>query len=868
MRTDVSPLSSFTLVEILVVVGVIGILSGLAYVNITGLRESSSDTKLRSDVQVINRALDAYRASGGVVPDDAQASEVLLRLKSRSGAGQGLLAFTNAFIDPRTKAIWQSDGEAGASMLRARYANERANTNAPESQTNPKVPRFYVAKDGNAGIKEFIFDETEATNIAVDTNRVPMLARASAGGWVWDYTVTSPSLESAAPSLLPDTVESAVVSTGKSILKLQNPKLNPEGAPFSLGAFTNSGGAVGTMTVYITSPNPPGGWGIYYATAPATALNTNVAPPSFALLTTTNGAIEVPAETQVWAYVASFDPTRFISSDQSTGFYGVKPVVLSMGISAPATVSYPQVTATNPPQAEIRLQPNFDFKYATNGDIQPYYRTGGADPYPGGVAFSNWSNPIYVNLVPDLWAVTNTTAVLKAMAKSVSKPEWFADSPVETKQVGIELTEIPLQILPANPVGLPYRVSISTNGYAPSGYVIYYTSSGVPPLTPAGGGGVRRPDADVMDYSSTPNGFPSPRKTSFTVIAQATRVGQEQWFKSRAEQVYQYIGVNAADLVGMNILGGDVNGVINGNVYLQSSGSIANVNASGRINGNLYVPGLAAIYVPTEVVAKNVLFAYDVSTNSELSVTYTNATNAPLTISKAAIGGAVYNRNGQKIPEEQALDPRQIVDDIGSDVGPPGVKINPGGFVDGKVFRNVDVPDTPDIPVMTPRFPTNAVQTIAPTGTNFLPGVVFGPGVTNMPTNAVPYIVKMTNSNAVLVLGTNTTPLVTNRYFFNPGTWTAGRVEIRGPVEIFFSGDFINEGVQFGTNSTARSTVIYATNGVVQVGKQGDKSLVGLYAIVDVRSNTLSVQANGVFVGGALVKTMNIASGGYVDVSQ
>jgi prepilin-type N-terminal cleavage/methylation domain-containing protein len=862
MRTETSRLSSFTLVEILVVVGVIGILGGLAYVNITGVRETASETKLRSDVQVVNRALDAYRASGGMIPEEAEAAEVLLRLKSRAGADAGMLAFTNAFIDPRTKAIWQGEGEAGTSMLRALYTTDRLDTNAPESTANPKVPRFYVTRSGAAGIKEFVFDEAEATNVATDTNRAPMLARSEDGGWVWDYTVTSPVLEDATPSVVPDTANSALDLTGTSVINLNKPIFDPPGAEYDLGLFP--------LTIRITSPNPPGAWAVYYATQEGVEETDELVPPSaYALLSDPSGALVVEVGTYVWAYVASLDPTRFRSSPNTEGRYGILPHTLTMFISAPDTVSYPQVTATNPPRAEIRLQPTFDFKYAADGDIQPYYSTGPMDPYPDGVPLPNWSEPAYLDITPGLWTGTNTTAIVNAMAKAI-KIEWFKDSPVVSKEVGIELTDIPLQILPKDPVGLPLRVAITNTGYAPPGGAIYYTLSGVPPLSPADGGGVPRSDPDVIDYASTPGGFRSPRKTSFKVIAQATLPGQEQWFTSRAEQFYQYIGVNAADLVGLNILGGDVNGVINGNVYLQASGDIANINASGRINGNLYVPGYPRISDPNIIIGQNVPFDYDVVRTSTSDVTYIslNGTNT-LTIPKSEIGGAVYNSRGQKIPEEQALDPRQIVDDIGSDLGPAEVKINPGGYVDGKIFRNVDVPDTPDIPVMIPPFPTNTAQVVRPTNTTFLPGVVFGPGVTNMPTNAVPYTISMTNRNAVLVLGTNTTPLVTNRYFFNPGTWTDGRVEIQGPVEIFFSGSFANTGVQFGTNSTARSTVIYVTNGSVSIGlPSASKQPASLFALVDVRSNTFTVDNSGVFYGGALTKLMSISKDGFVDVSQ
>lgn len=835
MRPDNPTPSAFTLVEILVVLAVVGILGGIAYNNYTGLRESSADTKLRSDVRVINNAIDAYRAAGGSITG-ATPADVLRQLKATVGTGATEMGgFTNAFVDRRTKAVMMSPAEASGAALRAVFS--------PGAD-----PKFFLTNGGDSpdAVKEFVFDEAEALVEYSDTGRSPMLAQTDSG-WVWGYSDSDLALSTPPPALLPGTLEGTNTNPAVSVTPLPPPTMNPAGGSFDLALYP--------YAVSLSTSFPPGGWGINYdfsaSTNPATLL--------------TNGTVAVGPDSWLSARTVSYDPSRYTDSAVATNFFGVQATKLQVAIGGATSVRYADVANGPTTNVTVSLERTFQTNYAAAGDFTIYYTSDGSDPRQTGNAARQ--------SIPDLFGtatipVTDAPMTIQAVAIA-SKTNWFSNSVVASNTVGIDPTDIPLEIRPANPVGLPIRVTISTNGYAPPGYVIYYTTNGVPPLSPADGGGAPRADADVLIYTNA-DGFRSPRKTSFTVIAQATVPGLEKWFSSRDDQRYEYIGVRAADLVGMNILGGDVNGVINGNVYLQSAGDIANINASGRINGNLYVPGYARISDPNVIIERNELFDYDVVSTNSTQVTYTNLSGTNiLVVNKDRIGGAVYNSKGQKIPEEQALDPRQIVDDIGSDVGPPEVKINPGGYVDGKVFRNVDVPDTPDIPVIIPPFPTNTAQVVGPTNTMFLPGFVFGPGVTNMPTNTVPYTVNMTNPNAVLVLGTNTTPLVTNRYFFNPGTWRAGRVEVRGPVEIFFSGNFVNEGVQFGTNSSARSTVIYVTNGSVSIGQpSASADPASLYAIVDVRSNTFTVDNSGAFYGGALTRIMDISRNGFVDVSQ
>ncbi len=67
----------FTLIELLVVVAIIGILSGIAFISISGARESAFDTQIRSELsQIRSNAEQYYYSQGGTYnpPNDSDES--------------------------------------------------------------------------------------------------------------------------------------------------------------------------------------------------------------------------------------------------------------------------------------------------------------------------------------------------------------------------------------------------------------------------------------------------------------------------------------------------------------------------------------------------------------------------------------------------------------------------------------------------------------------------------------------------------------------------------------------------------------------------------------------------------------------------
>lgn len=63
----------FTLVEILLVVAILGILAGVAVVNLRGRTDTANKTATRTSIKAIETAIDVYETDNGVYPASLQA---------------------------------------------------------------------------------------------------------------------------------------------------------------------------------------------------------------------------------------------------------------------------------------------------------------------------------------------------------------------------------------------------------------------------------------------------------------------------------------------------------------------------------------------------------------------------------------------------------------------------------------------------------------------------------------------------------------------------------------------------------------------------------------------------------------------------
>ena len=196
---------AFTLVEVLLVIAVLGAIGALSYSGSTGFKAASDASKLESDVAAVNRAIDLYRASGGVIPADATADTVLAKLKTRANdtSAATTIGMTGSFLDVRTVAVWQSGSEATSSQVRAVW--------------DASTMAFRTVSSGSAGIKEFQINPDLASTVASTESRTPNLKGATEAKWVWDYG--TPTVATVAAGAMPGVgVISAVLEVARTQL--------------------------------------------------------------------------------------------------------------------------------------------------------------------------------------------------------------------------------------------------------------------------------------------------------------------------------------------------------------------------------------------------------------------------------------------------------------------------------------------------------------------------------------------------------------------------------------------------------------------------------------------------------------------------
>lgn len=88
--------SGFTLIEILVVIAIIGILSGLLFTNFSSARERSRDTKRKADFHALQQALQLYMNDYNVFPAEGSGSTGSGGIISGCGAaGNGACSWTS-----------------------------------------------------------------------------------------------------------------------------------------------------------------------------------------------------------------------------------------------------------------------------------------------------------------------------------------------------------------------------------------------------------------------------------------------------------------------------------------------------------------------------------------------------------------------------------------------------------------------------------------------------------------------------------------------------------------------------------------------------------------------------------------------------
>ena len=790
----------FSLVEILIIVAVIGVVSTVAIPLMTGVPDAAKKEKLEQDVVVVNNAIDAYLASGGD-PGQLTSDNLLAALKSRvyGGMPAEMMGPQGPFLD-LTVTTNATDFAWSASFT-----------------TEPR-PRFVVAKN----MTGVIFAKGPAMSVGGVAER-PDEARPT---WLWGYADATPPQDSVGYTPLAIDTGSSFATVPLVGVTLGAPLLSPAGLTTNLWGFP--------LSVAMTNTNPPGSSRIYY----------KVGSGNFSLFED-NTALSIGPTTSLVAVCVSLDPSRYYNSTMSSNFYGVIPFELSVQVGSPGSVTYAQaggllqgIGQLQPATATVSLVTNssgfIPASYLRDANFFVRYTTDGSSPLTNGIrapAFNGFFSPVSVPLGLTAWG-TNSSIEVRAAAIAVNTNLFLTSGPAAAINT-ISPMALPLAIVPANPIALPFQVQLNERAPFPVGLRKFYTTDGTAPLTQPTAGLVK---PAAISYSSAVPSTSLP-STAYTLTAQATGpAGFEHWFASPlAARNYTTITVLNPDFVGANISGGDVNGSFRGSIFVSAPANLGIFNAGGQIvSGNLYVPGLPGIETPgsgnsgKDVVARGAAFV-----------------DSPGLIPRSLIAGKELSAKG--VLAEPQLDTRQVVDLSGSGtLTNYTIKLTKSSFIEGKIYRNVDAPPPPPVPVLP--------QGLTPVTNSFsgIPVQVLVPGVYS---NRI----TMNSDSSVIRLGVagSSAPV---QYIFSGNTFNKGTVQIVGPVEVYFTTGWTNSGVVFGATNTQSQLRVNVLGGDVDI-KAGGALYGSLWASQDV-----SVGNGGILFGNIFAQLLNVAPGGTVNV--
>lgn len=826
---------AFTLVEILLVTAVIGIVTGLGVVAVTGVRENARETRLQNDVTVLNNGIDAYRAAGGVIPGGLTAEQVIAKLKTVADPTSST-AFgpSGPFIDPRLQLIRQSAQEGALPEARADYPNAAG--------------YFFVQRGGRPGIKDFV--RGEATPLVTEVRQGSM-PYTPGGGFVTAYTdrTAATPVSAVAPQAAAGTDEP--VLTGKDLVKFPRPVL--EVKYFGATGFVSYGGESLELSNYpvdVRVSSPASSAQGQLRVAWDRGAFSDVASP---YIRTNLDIKDYPGPKPfVETGIDSLDTVRFADSDPLQVTFRVIPEqvepVFPTSDDIPTTLTYLQAggamliggvyTSNERPPVTVVLSnaekvPARYLSLLSGGLTNTYVgRFNGATNVVVNTNFSQ-AGGFRPGIVPINVAGfgTNSSISIAASVQSANSNILISGDSLNAT-ITMAPTPLTVDVLPLKPIGLPLNVTITHSGDVPVGIRRFYTltqaQSGAAPLNPTSGG---VPSASAILYNAPITNYPI---ATYTVVAQATGpAGAEHWFTcSPVNRTYIAITQVPLKYIGLNMFRANINGHVKGSIYMQA-GDFAVLNAGALIEGNVYLPGTPSVFLPASgalVVRQGQ--AYDQSKDALID------TNR--------ITGREYDTEGKLADPQQDL--RKIVDLYGSTT-PRNYEFRgtETSRIDGKLYRRADPPPvTTQKPGLPPEIAlSNAPVTVS--GTQLL--------------QSGSYAVTLNNTNSVLQLGRAGT---LTKYVFGAGsTWTAGRVEIAGPVQIFFNSNVSMSGITFGSsNSIYQTGFVVMSNYSVSIGSGAT-----VYGQFEARDSVLSVGNDGAFYGSAFAFEVAVSGRGYVDVS-
>lgn len=653
----------FTLVEILAIVAGISILAGSGYMAISNVGRQAEESKLESDVATINRALDAYEASGGNRSSITGVDNALDRLKSAadSDSRAKMSGLKSSFLDKRVDYDEQSDEEAATGQPRARW--------------NTTSKRFEVASSGSKGVKRFRFDEEAATESHADEARSRTKDIGTETKWVWDYSDTAPpALTSASEPTT--TGASSPGGTLNRLTALSAPNFSPPAGTYALADFDPG------KPVSISNPNPAGSSQIYYSTGGPYQLYAS--------------AVSVPPGSTLTAVAITQDPNLFTNSSSASAAYTAIPVQLTLDLSGPSSVTYQQaggsmgpgsIPVSTPPPLVATMNAAIPASFASKYEIR--YTLDGSDPVSNGAIATIIGNSANI---PYGYADWGAGGSLNVRAVAVSNDSFLTTSAVSAESIAAsKVTLAAPKITPeSGSAGDAVSISRDAGQVYPQAFALAYTTDGTNPVSPGS------TTSEPILVASAPAG---------TIKAAVFAPTLTNWFNASGVAAAEFVAGSGGDMLPVGMLVGSVNvgnsGTIKGSVTIASVPSQEDVIISGaaQVQGNMYLPGTPTVYVG--------------NTNSNNSWTPARDGRTSWPAFSDFIKGNEYDSDGNIVsPSSPGWSPAPRVVDLSGDANPTDyyVLLSGSAMVQGKVYRRIAPATLPVVAAPAPKANNNSVN--------------------------------------------------------------------------------------------------------------------------------------------------------------
>ena len=826
--------SAFTLIELLLVVGVMAILSTTAIVAVSNAREGTRVSKLESDVATINAAVQVYQVNGGSLPSTATPEAILAKLKTKASAATAptISGLRGSVVDLRLTTDMQTAGEAGSSQQRALWNGSR----------------FVVVSSGAAGVKNFRLDDSLAAAGPLSEDRAASI-KTQTNDWVWAYADVTPASGGPGSGIAPGSPGSAggpaAGSTGDPGSTSGTSPTAPAPLQLNPPVFSQTGGSIPLinfdLSLTLTNPNPAGTSQIYFTTDGS----------SYSLYK--GQTLSVTPAMAVSAYAVTSDPDHWINSSVAANTYQAVPVALAVTVNPPvASLTYAQAggamttgSTQTPAPATVTLNSTalIPAKYQTSDKFQVYYTFGGADPLTSGTsgpAFSGAFASPSISVAIGNWG-TSSSLVISAAARSLDTA-MFTSSPVSTASIGITPTALAAPTIDPpsgqKAVDLPVSVALQGGQTYPVGARIYYTLNGTDPGSNGG-----EPASGTL-YTGQ---FNSGAGTN-GVVAVTARVygpaGYGQWFTPSPATVTTYTSITLPDgaLVGSANLNGTFVGSL---VYAApSSGTMNSItfNAGAQIlGGNLYLPGTPTIRLSN-------------------GTTWSTANDS---LFSAYIKGWEYDSSGARTVQTT---PR-VIDETGSTT-PTNytVSFNNSSVLEGKVVRRHNAPAFPAIPA--PPSPDSSSSTSLNThpstplsASQYSSITLNSAPVGDASLNAGHYDTLNANNGTAFVLGDPLHPDITQVYSIQGLNLNSGAdIKVVGKCIVTVAGTInLSTGSVLGDPAHPEWLQLQFSSGDLNANSGS-----AVYGQLVAPTGTVSFNAGSTFTGSVTAKSLTINSNGVV----